>query len=186
MRTNTHQPSAPRERNSGRWRQTGLILVTVPRAGARFIRRRDDEIRSALHGRGPDVVDRLTGWRATASRRQSVRGAVRYCGERREHRRSATNDFRFSTSSREVLAGLVERVTLHNEENGFCVLRTKARGQRELVTVVGQAASISAGEWITASGEWINDRTHGLRSCPDRWCSSTGASRSRSALSIAL
>jgi len=37
----------------------------------------------------------------------------------------------------------------------------KARGCRDLVTVVGQAASISAGEWITASGEWINDRTHG-------------------------
>jgi len=61
----------------------------------------------------------------------------------------------------EVLAGLVERVTFHNEENGFCVLRTKARGHRDLVTVVGQAASISAGEWITASGEWVNDRTHG-------------------------
>ena len=29
------------------------------------------------------------------------------------------------------------------------------------MTVVGQAASISAGEWITASGEWVNDRTHG-------------------------
>src|SRR5271167_1402930 len=64
-------------------------------------------------------------------------------------------------SPQEVLAGLVERVTFHNEENGFCVLRTKARGHRDLVTVVGQAASISAGEWITASGEWVNDRTHG-------------------------
>ena len=29
------------------------------------------------------------------------------------------------------------------------------------MTVVGHAATISAGEWITASGEWINDRTHG-------------------------
>ncbi len=64
-------------------------------------------------------------------------------------------------SPQEVLAGLVERVTFHNEENGFCVLRTKARGRRDLVTVVGQAASISAGEWITASGEWVNDRAHG-------------------------
>jgi hypothetical protein len=25
----------------------------------------------------------------------------------------------------------------------------------------GHAASISAGEWLTASGEWVNDRTHG-------------------------
>jgi exodeoxyribonuclease V alpha subunit len=29
------------------------------------------------------------------------------------------------------------------------------------VTVVGHAPTISAGEWITASGEWINDRAHG-------------------------
>ena len=64
-------------------------------------------------------------------------------------------------SDREVLAGLVERVTFHNPENGFCVLRTKARAHRDLVTVVGHAAMISPGEWITASGEWVNDRPHG-------------------------
>jgi exodeoxyribonuclease V alpha subunit len=63
--------------------------------------------------------------------------------------------------TQEALAGLVERVTFHNAENGFCVLRTKARGHRDLVTVVGHSATISAGEWITATGEWVNDRTHG-------------------------
>ena len=52
-------------------------------------------------------------------------------------------------------------VTYRNEDNGFCVLRIKARGHRELITLVGHAAVISAGEWVTASGEWINDRTHG-------------------------
>ena len=36
----------------------------------------------------------------------------------------------------EVLAGLVDRVTFHNPENGFCVLRVKARGQRDLITVL--------------------------------------------------
>ena len=66
-----------------------------------------------------------------------------------------------SSLQREVLAGLVERVTFHNDDSGFCVLRTKARGHRELVTVVGHAASIAAGEWITATGEWANDHTHG-------------------------
>jgi hypothetical protein len=45
----------------------------------------------------------------------------------------------------EVLAGLVERVTYHNAENGFCVLRAKARGHRDVVTVVGHAAAIAAG-----------------------------------------
>ena len=64
-------------------------------------------------------------------------------------------------STQEVLAGLVERVTFHNSENGFCVLRAKTRGHRDVVTVVGHAATIAAGEWITASGEWVNDRTHG-------------------------
>ncbi len=63
----------------------------------------------------------------------------------------------------EVLAGLVERVTFHNEDNGFCVLRVKARGKREPITVVGHAAVISAGEIIQASGEWANDRTHGVQ-----------------------
>jgi ATP-dependent exoDNAse (exonuclease V) alpha subunit len=63
----------------------------------------------------------------------------------------------------EVLVGHVERVTFHSDESGFCVLRVKARGHRDLVTTVGHAAMISAGEWITASGEWVNDRHHGLQ-----------------------
>ena len=64
---------------------------------------------------------------------------------------------------REALAGLVERVTFHNPETGFCVLRVKVRGQRDLVTVVGAAAAISAGEFVQATGTWVNDRTHGLQ-----------------------
>ena len=66
-----------------------------------------------------------------------------------------------SQHSREVLAGIVERVTFHNSDNGFCVLRIKARGHRDLVTLIGHSATISAGEWITATGVWINDHTHG-------------------------
>ena len=65
--------------------------------------------------------------------------------------------------ARENLAGLVERVTFHNEDNGFCVLRVKARGQRDLITVVGHAAAIGAGEFVQASGRWVNDRTHGVQ-----------------------
>ena len=63
----------------------------------------------------------------------------------------------------ETLSGLVERVTFHNPDNGFCVLRVKARGRRDLVTVVGHAASISAGEFISAGGGWVSDREHGLQ-----------------------
>ncbi len=58
-------------------------------------------------------------------------------------------------ATQEGLAGLVERVTYHTPENRSCVLRAKARGHRNMVTVGGHAASIAAGEWITASGEWV-------------------------------
>src|SRR6516225_9770470 len=68
-----------------------------------------------------------------------------------------------TVSSTEVLAGLVDRVTFHNSDNGFCVLRVKARGQRDLITLVGHAAMISAGEFVQATGSWVNDRTHGVR-----------------------
>ena len=58
-----------------------------------------------------------------------------------------------------LLAGLVERVTFHNEDSGFCVLRVKARGQRDLITVVGHAATIGVGEFMRAS-------THGVQFPP--------------------
>ncbi len=61
------------------------------------------------------------------------------------------------------LAGLIERVTFHSEETGFAVLRVKAKGHRDLVTVVGSLPSVSAGEWITAQGRWVRDRDHGLQ-----------------------
>ncbi|MDT8854856.1 ATP-dependent RecD-like DNA helicase [Paracoccaceae bacterium Fryx2] len=78
--------------------------------------------------------------------------------------REAPATFVAATGQRhEVLAGLVERVTFHSTETGFCVLRIKARGHRDLVTTIGHAAMISAGEWVTASGEWTNDHTHGLQ-----------------------
>jgi exodeoxyribonuclease V alpha subunit len=72
-------------------------------------------------------------------------------------RRPATD----AQAQAENLAGLVERVTFHNPDNGFCVLRVKARGQRDLVTVVGHAPVITAGEFVQATGIWTNDRTHG-------------------------
>jgi exodeoxyribonuclease V alpha subunit len=63
----------------------------------------------------------------------------------------------------EHLQGSVERVTFHSPESGFCVLRVKVRGQRELVTVIGSAATITPGELIECTGTWTNDRQHGLQ-----------------------
>ncbi len=63
----------------------------------------------------------------------------------------------------ERLQGAVERVTFHSEESGFCVLRVKVRGQRDLVTVVGTAAVVTAGEYVECEGVWNKDRHHGLQ-----------------------
>ena len=53
----------------------------------------------------------------------------------------------------------MERVTFHNAENGFCVLRVKARGQRDLITVVGHAATIAAGEFVQLQRQ-LGQRPH--------------------------
>jgi exodeoxyribonuclease V alpha subunit len=61
------------------------------------------------------------------------------------------------------VSGLVERVTFHNPETGFAVMRVTVKGRREPMTVVGTVASIHTGEWITAEGTWVRDREHGLQ-----------------------
>ena len=63
----------------------------------------------------------------------------------------------------EEISGLIERVTFHNDESGFCVLRVKARGHREETTVVGSLPSVTAGEWLSAEGWWVRDKEHGLQ-----------------------
>ena len=63
----------------------------------------------------------------------------------------------------EQLSGVIERVTFHNEDNGYCVLRVRARGHRDLVTAVGHCQSVIAGEYVEAAGAWVTDRTHGLQ-----------------------
>ena len=63
----------------------------------------------------------------------------------------------------ESLKGIIERVTFHNPENGFAVLRVQVTGRRDLVTAVGHLPSAVAGEYIEASGEWVQDREHGLQ-----------------------
>jgi len=63
----------------------------------------------------------------------------------------------------EEISGVIERVTFHNDDSGFCVLRVKARGQEE-TTVVGSLPSVTAGEWLSAEGWWSGTRNTGCNS----------------------
>jgi exodeoxyribonuclease V alpha subunit len=67
------------------------------------------------------------------------------------------------TPASRTLSGTIERVTYHNAENGFAVLRVKAKGRKEPATVVGRAASVVAGERIEAAGQWVADPQRGLQ-----------------------
>jgi exodeoxyribonuclease V alpha subunit len=61
----------------------------------------------------------------------------------------------------ENLSGTIERVTFHNPETGYVVLRVIPRGRRGIVTVVGKLLSVTVGECIEASGAWVHDPQHG-------------------------
>ena len=67
------------------------------------------------------------------------------------------------TAPADGLSGLVERVTFHNEDTGFAVLKVQVKGRRELVAVVGVVVAVSPGEWITAEGRWERNREHGMQ-----------------------
>jgi exodeoxyribonuclease V alpha subunit len=61
------------------------------------------------------------------------------------------------------ISGLIERVTFHNDESGFCVLRVKTTGHSEETTVVGSLPSVTAGKWLVVEGRWVRDKEHGLQ-----------------------
>lgn len=69
---------------------------------------------------------------------------------------------------RSKIDGSVERVTYHNEENGFCVLRVVVPNKRDPITVIGNATQVMAGEDIEATGVWIYDRNHGYQLKADK------------------
>jgi exodeoxyribonuclease V alpha subunit len=61
----------------------------------------------------------------------------------------------------DMLRCVVERITFQNEENGYTVLKCKAKGHHELVTVVGPMPSVVVGSVLSLQGYWKNDGKYG-------------------------
>ncbi len=59
------------------------------------------------------------------------------------------------------LTGLVERITFHNPENGYSVIKISVSGTRDLITVIGNIAALSVGEHIESDGVWIQNKQYG-------------------------
>lgn len=62
----------------------------------------------------------------------------------------------------EKVTGTVKRITYHNEENGFCILKLND-DKGNSVPVKGFIASISVGESVVCHGQWINDKKFGMQ-----------------------
>ena len=61
----------------------------------------------------------------------------------------------------ERLQCAVERITYRNEENGYTVLRCRANGYPDLVTIVGSMPQIHVGSLLQVEGEWRLDHKFG-------------------------
>lgn len=55
----------------------------------------------------------------------------------------------------------MERVTFHTEETGYCVLKVRPERGGGLVTLVGNAPRVVAGERVEAEGEWMQNPEYG-------------------------
>ena len=69
----------------------------------------------------------------------------------------------------EEIECVVERVTFHNADNGFSVLRVRPKADSQaIITVVGHTATVAQGERIRVVGDWRDDRTHGRQFVAER------------------
>ncbi len=61
----------------------------------------------------------------------------------------------------ETLNGILERIVFENPESGFTIGRFSNRDHVELITIVGNLASVNPGESLLLSGEWVNNPKYG-------------------------
>ena len=55
-----------------------------------------------------------------------------------------------------TLHGTLERLTFHNEENGFTVARLNGQGGGEKpITIVGYLSGVPVGSTLSLSGWWV-------------------------------
>jgi exodeoxyribonuclease V alpha subunit len=63
----------------------------------------------------------------------------------------------------DTITGHIERITFHNQENGWTVARLQERSKTELTTIVGTLSSVQIGESLRCQGFWKNDPQFGFQ-----------------------
>ncbi len=62
---------------------------------------------------------------------------------------------------RETLEGSIERITYHNPETGYTVVRLTVEGFHDVVTAVGDLADVNVGESLRLEGQWMTHPQYG-------------------------
>lgn len=57
----------------------------------------------------------------------------------------------------------IERITYHNEDNGYFVIKCMQEKVKDLITIVGHSPNIIIGETIEVVGIWIHNKDYGLQ-----------------------
>lgn len=70
-----------------------------------------------------------------------------------------------------TLEGAIERITFHNEENGYTVARLIPDGKDYEVTVIGNMLGVQVGEHVRLEGEWTVHGQYGRQFKVERYAS---------------
>lgn len=70
-----------------------------------------------------------------------------------------------------TLEGAIERITFHNEENGYTVARLVPDGKDYEVTVIGNMLGVQVGEHVRLEGEWTVHGQYGRQFKVERYAS---------------
>ncbi len=60
-----------------------------------------------------------------------------------------------------VLEGILERIVYFSEEDNYTVAKLRVKGEKELVTVVGNLLAVHPGETLKLQGKWVNNPKFG-------------------------
>ncbi len=75
---------------------------------------------------------------------------------------SKTSQYHSLGLGQEKLSGVIERVTYHNEQNGWSVIKVSPfQNPQKLVTVIVHQAKVFAGASMEFHGQWTNHPQHG-------------------------
>lgn len=61
----------------------------------------------------------------------------------------------------QIIFGLLEKISFHNEENDFVVAKLREKEKKELTTIVGNLSGVNPGESLKLTGKWVQNKRFG-------------------------